>query len=148
MYPLSPSKNTDPTSYLHMLLNSHERHPSLMTLPHLLPSLAVVRYLMTPTPPRLPYSYLLCYRLYAKISFGIPQNLMGYSIKWCKINVFNQEISYIRYKGEMNCSTVTDYITQILNIIEIEKKCVRYKKNRSYQLNQLLINYHVQMCIQ
>ena len=32
----------------------------------------------------------------------------------------NQEIIYIVEKGEMNCSTVTDYISEYLNIIEME----------------------------
>ena len=36
----------------------------------------------------------------------------------------------------MNYSTVSDYITTFLSIIEIEKKCVNYAKNRGHQLNQ------------
>ena len=34
----------------------------------------------------------------------------------------DQEISYINEKGEINCSTVTDYTTGNLNIIKIEQK--------------------------
>ena len=34
----------------------------------------------------------------------------------------NQETIYMNKKGDINCSTVTDYTTENLNIIGIEKK--------------------------
>ena len=49
-HPPSLYQDYDPASYLHRVLHSHERHPYIITLPHLLPSLAFVRSLLTPPP--------------------------------------------------------------------------------------------------